>query len=168
MGRPAVSQETIEQFKKEGKVEIVGLFPVDRFNCPCQEIKATDFEKGIRKFIDCPKAKELGYKLYQVFCNQCGELQGYCYAKDEILKDYCDFHYIQWVEKNKKKYEWHGCFTPHLSPIDYKLCLECSCGNDTRDFRANTTLPFKDAQRLEFRNSKGRNFGLNESKFLTL
>lgn len=156
------------------KVKVFGIYPVDKADCPCQEhsIKwknklamANEKERrallATQSHITCPRDKT-GMDYYEVSCRKCGEVQGYCWATDKTLKDWCDFHYVQWSDGQS----WHGCFTPHISPITQELCFECSCGNDTRDFRANMTLPEKRSIELEEKNSVGRAFGKSDSKFI--
>jgi len=105
----------------------------------------------------------VGMKQYEVTCKACKEIMGYCWATDSTLKDWREFHFVQWESKKK----WHGCLTPHISPVTEQLCLECCCGQDTRDFRANTTLPSRIISKIEKKNIVGRDFGNSDSKFLT-
>lgn len=156
-----------------GKIEIYSFFPCDKYDCECQplvlewkkklavmppsEAKATMKEK---KFLECPKSR-VGYNRYEITCKNCSHILGYCYSKDSTLKDFFDFHYVSWTNGNY----WYGCFTPSISPISQQLCIECTCGQDTRDFRANMTLPSETASMIEKSNSKGRDFGTKDSKF---
>jgi len=110
-----------------------------------------------------PADMKAGMKRYEVICKACKKIMGYCWATDNTLRDWCAFYYVQ---RNDGK-RWHGCMTPHVSPVTEQLCLECCCGQDTRDFRANTTLSAKVAIRVEKRNRAGREFGRPDSKFLT-
>ncbi len=164
----------VAQHSKNKKVEIYSFFPCDRADCQCQKI-IVDFKKQIaqlnegrrqeliekQKLLVCPRDKKR-LNRYAITCRNCGELLGYCWASDPSLKDWCDFHYVQWTDGN----EWHGCLTPHVSPITQELCLECCCGEDTRDFRANMTLTAKNAFSIEERNKVGRSFNKSDSKFL--
>ena len=156
-----------------GKVQIYSFFPIDRASCDCyksvQEWKqklAPLSGEGSRELaarqqlIVCPRSKT-GMKRYKVDCNNCGETQGYCWAKDDKLNDWCDFHYTNWTDGD----QWYGCIGPHVSPITEQLHLECACGQDARDFRANMTMNQKTAHDIELRNRKGRDFGLSTSKF---
>lgn len=102
-------------------------------------------------------------KRHEVTCRACGEVMGYCWATDDTLKDWDAFYYTQ----QKKGGRWYGCMTPHVSRITGQLCLECCCGEDTRDFRANTKLPTKIIDDIEKRNCVGREFNGPDSKFLT-
>ncbi len=168
-----------------GKIEVYSFFPVDRASCECHLLihqwkeKLAMLSGGKRReavstqgFITCPRSK-VGMKRYKITCKNCNEIQGYCWAKDSTLKDWCDFHYINWAGKHKKiknkkvdyEYLWKGCFTPHISPITEQLCMECSCGQDTRDFRGNMTLAPKRAYDIEEENKIGREFGKSNSKF---
>lgn len=106
--------------------------------------------------------RQAGMRRYEVTCKACGEVMGYCWATDNTLGDWCEFHFTQWKDGKR----WHGCMTPHISPVTEQLCLECCCGQDTRDFRANTTLSARVASRIEERNRVGREFGKPDSKFL--
>jgi hypothetical protein len=155
------------------RVEVYSFFPVDRANCECQEmIKQWKNELALLPeskrnakiketgFLVCPHDKA-GMKRYEVSCKNCGEVMGYCWASDSSLTDWCDFHYVEWT--NGK--QWYGCLTPHVSPITEQLCLECCCGEDTRDFRANVALSPKVAYEIELQNSEGREFGKRNSKF---
>jgi len=155
-------------------VKVFGIYPVDRADCPCQEIAkqwknklAMSNEKeqraliSQRPYIECPRDKS-NMNYYEVRCKKCNEVMGYCWATDATLQDWCDFHYVQWSDGQ----QWHGCLTPHVSPITQELCFECCCGNDTRDFRANMTLNEKRVDELEERNSKGRELGSKHSKFI--
>lgn len=154
-------------------VNIYGFWPIDKADCVCQKFilqmkkrLGESLEKDRRrimeqmKFLECPRDKSL-LKRYVVKCSKCNEIQGYCWAKDKTLTDWCDFHYSQWTDGK----EWHGCFTPHISPITELLHFECCCGNDTRDFRANMTLNQNTAEHIEARNARGRRMGLKGSKF---
>lgn len=157
------------------KVVVYSMFPIDRASCPCaKEIMqlrkrlamATPKDReGIIKELGgklvCPRDKT-GMTRFVITCANCKEVQGYLWATDATLKDWCDFHYSQWSDGER----WRGCFTPHISPITEQLCLECCCGQDTRDFRANMTLPDKVALRREAVNAKGRAFNQTNSKFL--
>lgn len=169
------SQET--RFKVDQtpgkKLGIYSFFPADKSDCVCQkeirEIKeklATLNEEQRhllvqgRRILECKRPKA-GASRYKVTCPNCGEVVGYCWATDNTLKDWFDFHYVQWTDGER----WYGCLTPQISPIDEKLCLECCCGWDTRDFRANMTLPHKIAMVYEEDNKVGREFGRSDSKF---
>ena len=171
-----ISKEMSELVKKTPgkKIAIYGFFPCDQANCACQPL-ILKWKKDLlsmsnahreqlmakTKFLKCPRSKK-GLNRYKISCRVCGEVQGYCWASDKTLKDWCDFHYVQWT----KGEQWHGCLTPHISPITQELCLECCCGNDSRDFKANMTLPTKVADSLEASNKVGREFGKKNSKFI--
>ena len=170
------SGETKEVARKmsDGKVEIYSFFPNDKADCACQALVlewkgklATCSEKEKEnllkdtKYLECPRSK-VGMKRYSIKCKNCGEILGYCWASHASLKDFFDFHYVQW--SNGK--EWYGCFTPHISPITQQLCLECVCGVDTRDFRVNMTLPSGISSMIEKINCIGREFATKESKFV--
>lgn len=155
------------------KIEIYSFLPIDRADCPCQpEIlkmkgklaemppnKREQFVKDTKVFV-CPKNKT-GYNRYELECKNCHQILGYCWASTPELLDWFDFHFTQWTDGKF----WYGCFTPHISPITQKLCLECTCGQDTRDFRANMTMPSKLSTMIEDSNKVGRDFGKSDSKF---
>lgn len=111
--------------------------------------------------IDSPLVNDEMNK-YGIFCKKCKELQGFVHAKNKFLDNWCNFHYRQWTDGEN----WYGCFSPHVSPITGKLCLECTCGQDTRDFSINKTLPGAIAYMKEQNNKIGREYGKNNSKFL--
>lgn len=156
------------------KINIYSMFPIDRAYCECQKL-ILDWKKSLAllnesqrqellnktPFIECPHDKT-NMKRFKIICASCGEGQAYCWATDSSLKDWFDLHYIQWTGDGY----WHGCLTPHISPVTQQLCLECCCGQDTRDFKANMTLNYKIARQLELINSIGREFGKNDSKFI--
>jgi hypothetical protein len=169
----SVSKERVFEMGKEKTREIVSFFPYDKWDCECvdlvketrselEKMAVKDRVEYMRKqgVMECPHSKT-GKKKYFIKCNVCRELQGYCWASSDKLIDYSDFHYIQWHDKK----QWHGFFAPHISPIDGRLCFECCCGNDTRDFRANMQLPTKIAEAIEEKNAIGREFGKVNSKF---
>jgi hypothetical protein len=156
------------------KVKVYSFFPCDKANCPCQKMifewkqkigRASQKERqellSKIKHLECPRDK-VGMQRYEVVCTNCGELQGVLWATDPSLRDWCDFHYIQWSDGVK----WHGCFTPHISPITQELLFECCCGNDTRDFRANMTMNRKRAEEIEKENAIGRKLNRSDSKFI--
>jgi len=140
---------------------IISLVPVDRANCECQE-KIVEMKKNLKvtKY-ECPRAKEKGMKKYLITCGECGSKIAYVHAKDRKLSDWCNLHYI--TENTGS--EWKGCMAVNISPIDEKLGFECTCGQDTRDFRANTTLPSKMAMSIAEENLIGKEFGKRNSKF---
>jgi len=171
------SKEMGVEVKKSSnkKIEIFSFFPIDRADCECQKL-ILEWKKKLaltppdkrpeliakEGYLICPHSKK-GMKHREITCRKCGEVVGYCWSTDETLKDWCDFHYVQWT----KGYQWKGCFTPHISPITQELCIECCCGADTRDFTINRTLSSKMARKIEKENKIGRKFGTSESKFLT-
>lgn len=157
------------------RVEIYSFFPNDRAGCECQKMvlgwkkKLAETPPNKRKgliqeagFLVCPRDKT-GMQRYKITCKNCKETLGYCWATDNTLRDFCDFHYVSWTDG----IEWHGCLTPHISPITEQLCFECCCGEDTRDFRANMTLPGSVACQKEELCRIGRDFGKATSKFST-
>jgi hypothetical protein len=171
------SKEVILQMKlsKNRRVEVYSLFPVDRAGCRCRKM-VKDWQRNLARmneekrkqavarkgYLECPRDKT-GMKRYEITCTNCKEVLAYCWATNAYLTDWCDLHYVSWVEDGK----WHGCYTVHISPVDEKLCFECTCGQDTRDFRANMTMKAKQAFKIEEKNKVGRDFGRSNSKFKT-
>lgn len=166
------TSEIVSQNKTK-KLEVYSVFPVDRHDCACQKEviklknqlaethpdKRSDFLNKLTR-LTCPRDKS-GMTHKVISCKNCSQVQGFVWATDDALSDWCDFHYFQWTDGN----EWFGCLTPNVSVIDGRLGLECTCGFDTRDFRANMTLPVKVAMDVEKSNEKGRRFGVVDSKF---
>lgn len=170
------SQETnyIANSSSAKKVAVYSKFPIDKASCVCypmivkesknlanmkeKERVARLHEKGSW---ECPRDKT-GMTRFVIICKKCKQIQGYCWATDASLKDWCDFHYYQWSDGEV----WRGCLTPHISPITEQLCLECCCGQDTRDFRPNMTISPNMAARKEALNKIGREFNQTNSKFL--
>lgn len=165
-------QEKMKLLKKR-KISVYSFFPIDKGDCECAEMirewkdklvlmkpKDREAELEKREFITCPKDKT-GMTKYRINCKNCGEVQGFCYASDASLSDFFDFHYTNWTDGER----WFGCFTPNISPIDQKLGIECTCGQDTRDFRANMTLSAKRSFEMERKNAIGRNFDDQKSKY---
>lgn len=172
------SKETalVAKASKAKLVKVYSFFPIDRADCDCKKLiqewnkrLAIENDEGRRKllektpFLECPRSKNKNLTRFEIKCTSCGDLQGYVYASDSSLSDWCDFHYVQWTAGDV----WHGCFTPHISPVTQKLLLECCCGNDTRDFRANMTISEKVAKKIEDKNAKGREYNQKSSKFVT-
>lgn len=151
---------------------IYSFFPCDRYDCECQKVlkdikntfstmtpKQVAEYKFRTEFIRCPRDKS-GMNKYRIFCAQCDEVVGECYATDETLSDFCDFHYI--VSHDGE--HWCGALTPQLSPIDQKIGIECCCGNDTRDFRNNDNLSDRMRKKLVTDKLKFRKFGFKGDK----
>lgn len=155
-------------------VRVYSFFPCDRAYCDCAKLIA-DWKRRISEakpeerqklvadtpFIECPRDKT-GLTRFAIHCARCKQLQGYCWASTPDLFDWCDFHYVSWSKGDK----WNGNFGTHISPITEQLCLECVCGYDTRDFRANTQLHPSIVEDLEKEASKGRLFNQKDSKFI--
>ncbi len=169
------SRDVYEKMKraKQDHIEVYSFFPVDRASCSCQtmieewkdKLQVMNEESrnkiiSATKFLECPKSK-VGMKRYEIACARCGQVQGYCWASNAKLEDWFDFHYVQWTDGN----EWFGNLTPNISPISEFLGLECTCGQDTRDFRANQTLSLRRSVQIEESNKEGREFNKKGSKF---
>lgn len=167
--------ELIAKASKAKNVQVYSFFPVDRADCPCQKMigewkrkMALENEEGRKRllettpFLTCPKDKT-NMQRYEIVCTNCNDVQGYCYALNDNLDGWCDFHYVQWTKGDY----WRGCLTPHISPVTQKLLFECCCGNDTRDFRPNMTLSKTQADKLEKSAMQGRELNQRNSKFVT-
>ena len=163
MQKISVSPEAKKELvlSKQATRRIVSWFPVDLPNCECQPI-LTKMKKtpGTIEHLECPKDKK-GYKNYKVACTVCKSDIAILWAKDATLKDWCDLHYI--TEHDSE--EWNGCMAVNISPFDLSLGFECTCGNDTRDFRANTTLSQKELSIKIKETEAGRAFNTKSSKF---
>lgn len=173
------SRETEERVKlsKNKRLDMYSFYPVDKGNCICQSLISEWKEKmsgmhpkyredemvKMNHALVCPRDKSQMTR-YMLVCNKCSQVQGYCWATDNTLVDWCDFHYVNWTDGTR----WYGCLTPNVSPIDQSLTIECTCGQDTRDFRANMTLPSIIAETMEKENKVGRHFGKTNSKFNVL
>lgn len=125
---------------------------------------AVDRERFIEKGpIDFVVDKD-GRQKYELLCSRCGEKVAYLWARNEQLEDWCDLHYLCSYDKDS----WKGALAINVSPIDGKLGVECACGEDTRDHRANRTLP-PIAKRLMIEYSiKHRDFGNSNSRFAAI
>lgn len=181
------SAEIKEQVEEQGAdVLIKSPFPTDRHDCECIPEIVNIKKGGARKYITCPRTLEDGMKKYVVTCSQCSAVMAHVHAPDKSLTDWCDLHYltqtkteeyeVEYSEINKKGKEvlktrketrifWHGCMAVNISPIDQSLGFECTCGQDTRDFRANTTLPSKEKEKWVKKTQIGRKFGETNSQF---
>lgn len=173
-----VASKAMHEFvksKKKKKINVYSFFPVDRASCACHSM-VTEWKDSLallnekdrkQKIVEtgslqCPRDKS-NMNRYELVCNGCGEIMGYCWATDETLSDWCDFHYAQWTDGDY----WFGCIAPNISPITNQLTLLCSCGNDSRDFRANGSLAPKEAAFREKNARIGRKFGQENSRFGT-
>jgi hypothetical protein len=147
----------VEGHNKDNRKVIVGFLPADKPNCRCANLVLnekkkmslmTDVQRRVyvaqKKVINCPRHTEKDMSKYKIVCKNCGELLGYVHATDTKLTDWCNFHYV--VSTDGK--EWFGGLTPNINPTDKKLGIECSCGVDTRNPKAN-----------------GRDFGKKDSVF---
>lgn len=170
------SRETNEKMKllHKERIDIYSFFPIDKGDCACASMikewkdklllmDATKREAELDKVgpLHCPR-DTTGMTKYTLTCKNCNEVQGECYATDLSLSDFCDFHYMNWTDGE----QWYGCLTPNISPIDQRLTLECMCGYDTRDFRANQTLSAARVEEIETENAHGRDYNQPDSKFL--
>jgi hypothetical protein len=166
---PSVSDETKKEMKKQDvsktkRKVFYGLTPVDPYGCSCQKLikkmykSVAEGKKPCR--VDCDRDKR-GMNQYKIVCANCKEAVGIVYATDITLSDYCDLHYSCETDGDN----WFGAMAMQLSPIDGAIGIECACGQDTRDFRANTTLSTEDMDKLQKEADKGKVFGKKDSKF---
>lgn len=168
------------QVRGLNRVDIYGFFPNDPADCDCKG-SIDEWMKKLNRLnahgrsvemertpqLECPKVQEAklkGWKRYKIKCKNCNEVMGWLWSPDPSIPTWCDFHYSQWHDSDS----WHGCITPHISPIDGSICFECSCGEDTRDFRLNRTLNPELVMKLEQSNVKKRPFGKTGSAFLAV
>ena len=138
---------------------IYAFLPSDSWKCECQatvlDIKTRlstllpKDQETLKKnlgIIRCPRAANKN--KYNIYCNKCNEHVADVAADNEHLDDWCDLHYIStsYIDGDGSS-KWKGALAINISPIDGKIGIECCCGNDTRDFRANSTLPGKVVKR---------------------
>lgn len=162
----SASKEASVRVDKKGTIKILSDNPVDRSNCKCVKEIIKKKKNDTKKAIRCPRRNEPDLKKYSIYCSNCEAKVAEVYAKDKSMSDWADLHYYVECKKNKiKTYTWRGAMAINISPIDEKLGIECTCGNDTRDFRANTTMPSALVQPVIEENMKGREFGKEDSKF---
>jgi hypothetical protein len=162
----ATSQEYQKEIGKKGTIKIESDIPVDRYDCECRQEIALRKRDEKKRRIDCPRRLEPELKQYKVFCKNCDAQVGTIHASNKYLDDWANLHYYCEAKKDANGFhEWVGCMAVNISPIDQKLGFECSCGQDTRDFRANTTIPPAILNNLIEENMKGRDFGKVNSKF---
>ena len=188
--RKRTSNETFIDIVENGDKKIISFLPTDRHDCDCFGLIRSWNEKLSRMspdlrlknqkiIIDCPRSK--GMKKYEIYCRECGDLIAYVNADNEQLDNWCNLHYVSEARlgfeyqnfsidgKLKKKKvkigEWRGCMGLQISPIDEKLGFECSCGNDTRDFRIKNNLTGLQLKDKLNNNMIDRDFNIN-SKFI--
>ncbi len=103
-------------------------------------------------------------KKYWIVCARCGDKVAYVWAENEKLDNWCDLHYYCWYTKTT----WRGARAINVSPIDGKLGVECSCGEDTRDFRcAKGMSPIQKSLMIDYTQNH-RDFGLPTSSFIAI
>ena len=165
---PSLSKMAREQFKdsSENRSRIRSILPMDRSDCDCFGLVDAYWQEAGKGHkaegeITCPRSKNKGYTKYIITCANCGNPVAEVYAKDKTLSDYCNLHTISETDGE----HWFGCFALNLSPIDGSIGIECSCGQDTRDFRANNTLPQSKLNYMIEKTSQGRNFGVIGAKY---
>ena len=159
------SKEIKKLIKMTGLYRIISKYPIDKPNCACQEHIVSD-KKVARPsiYLTCPRDKK-GMTRYLVTCGKCGEKIALVWSKDKSLTDWCDLHYISEARMVKKESLWFGCVAVNISPVDLTLGFECSCGNDSRDFRANQTLPREKLLKKIAETETNREFNKKDSKF---
>lgn len=170
--RQATTDQALEVERIGTSVKITGFFPIDPWHATESHQFVNDWKKKLGEMNE-KNRKELMNKMgilnspdynkdrsyWSITCSNCKRVQGYVWSNDIYLNDWANFHYYQWTDGE----QWYGCFTPHVSPISGILCLECCCGADSRDFRANMTN--KEANIIEESNRVGRAWGQEDSKF---
>lgn len=170
----SVSEEKREKTPKNKRITNVGFFPVDPQDCDCFKEKKDLAQKastlGANSFaeltasmktLECPRSKDKGMKRYFIYCRKCGAKVARIHATNKRLSDWCNLHYIN----SHDRFEWKGCFSVQISPLDGKLGFECACGNDTRDHRLDQKKG-KEYARKAVTNLIGREFGKKNSKFV--
>jgi len=101
-------------------------------------------------------------KKYWITCGRCGDHVAYVWANNEKLENWCDLHYVCWYSKTT----WRGARAVNISPVDGKLGIECSCGEDTRDWRcAKNVAPIQKSLMIDYTQNH-RDFGLPTSTFI--
>lgn len=162
---PSVSKETANKITGNKWVRTVSQIPYDKYDCKCKPLVENYFKQVANgqkpDYVECNHHHEY-YNQYEIICNNCNNVVANCWSSDGSLSDYFDLHYV--CENNGKN--WRGAMSLNISPIDGKLGIECACGQDTRDFRANNTLPLKEKNQRIIEGLKGREFGKGNSKFL--
>jgi hypothetical protein len=140
----------------------ISTLPLDKPDCICKLLVDKAIRSGITtSYLACPRRKQEGMNPYDVVCTKCGNVVAQLYATDEKASDWCDLHSICFQVNGK----WQGALAVNVSPIDSTLGFECTCGNDTRDFRASNGLPQETLMRKLKETKTGRTFGTKSSKF---
>lgn len=101
---------------------------------------------------------------YFITCVRCGEKIAYVWAKNDKLQDWCDLHYLSWHDKSS----WYGCFEVSISKVDGHIGFECACGEDTREFRTNNSMPPIQKQLMVEYSLEHREFGTKKSAFVAV
>lgn len=178
----STSQEQLQKMlDNKVKEEVVySFFPCDHWKCDCQAAimdiktrfsqmspKQIEEFKSKTKVVRCKKGDKK--TRYEIKCNSCKSIVAECAADNDKLENWCDLHYIatSYIEKGKGEVrsKWKGALAVNVSPIDGKIGIECCCGVDTRDFRANSTLEGKELKRRIEDSLVGRLFEEEDSKF---
>ena len=170
----SASREAKDRIDSKGTIKISSDIPVDPYNCECKRAIVNRKKDEIKKRIECPRRNESKLKKYSIECKNCGAKVGDIHASDKKLTDWANFHY--YCESRKVKgddgkkipdsYQWFGAMAVQVSQFDGKLGIECTCGQDTRDFRGNTTMHKTQLEEIISENMKGRDFGKLNSKFV--
>lgn len=103
-------------------------------------------------------------KKFFVICTTCHDRVAYVWADNEKLENWCDLHYLCWYDRESS----HGAMAVNVSPVDGELGFECACGEDTRDFRVNKTMPPIQKRLMIEYAMKHRGFGTKDSKFIAI
>lgn len=128
IGHFAINPPHIEKGIKHEKARIIR--EVSRMS---PKEKAEFFDSDPIDFVEDKK----GLKQFFIYCNNCGDVVAYCWAKKANLEGWCDLHHITYNDREM----FRGCITPNVSLVDGRLGFECACGEDTRDHRKGSTLP---------------------------
>jgi len=164
--RPSASPRMKKLIEEKGvdQITFISETPNDPIGCDCKPllIKYTEMKShGVpAENVTCPRDKS-GMKQYFIMCSNCKAHVATVWSVDKIMSDYCDLHYMSTTDGEV----WYGALSLNQSPINGILGIECACGNDTRDFRSNTTLPPKIKDKKIKENDRGRSFGKRNSKF---
>jgi hypothetical protein len=132
-----VSQATIGALGVKEKGVIISRFPIDRYDCPCQKI-VRSFMKNLNKMnesareewykqntpFQCPRSKN--QKLYNLKCQNCGEIVGQVNALNLTLKNWSNLHYVSWYDREG----WSATYGVNVNPYNGDIRLECCCGEN--------------------------------------
>ena len=138
----SVSQESIKAMREADKVVIISRFPIDEYNCVCQNIIRAHM-KNVAKMnekarlqwyerntpFQCPRAKN--QKLFNLKCQNCGEIIAWVNAMNSALKNWSNLHYISWYNKEG----WRGTYGVNINPYLKDIRIECCC-SENKSFKS--------------------------------